>query len=661
MSGPTRRTVLQASVAAGLGGAVLGAGSGPARADSAGPAPELHRDAVLDARMSWQRLPEDHHDAPALGDGKLIAHVHRGPRDTLAFALVTAAGSRSQPSARLLLTLPGTPTGAHWELDLWNAELTGTVTTTGGDLRFSALVHRRRGVLLVRLTDGADRPGVDWTLEPGPHGGGDIVWQEHTAGSVRTLAAAGDEAAVRRALTADRAALDAEHRQWWNAHFGRGLIAVPDPRAQRFYWAQVYAAAALLDPDRAVTGIGHPLLGTTDHLDLDPVARGAQGLPSALAHHHVYGALPGTGSRGGRTANPVAAWGLPAVDSVHRLGMDRRILSEVLHPALRAAVRFWSGFLVEDHERRLHLPATHSPRYADAPDSSHDLALLRWSLRALLDATARLGLSDPEADRWRDVAARLTPYHRDASGVMVGAGVGLTRSHPYASHLAWLHPLREELSARGVDEATARHSYAHWTSMREDWYGSSSVAAAALAAALREPERALEHLTHFLDGASRGGPGSGTDAGAVGPNALYRPGVGEDPDAGVAVPLAAGQALLDLLLDGRSGTLEVFPAVPSGWSEAAFSGLRAHGAFLVDAARSGGRTDWVRVRSEAGEPLVLAHGIEGPVDVLDGEGRPRPWQDRGARRVAVALAAGESVLVTGRGAGPRAVTGGGTP
>ena len=38
-----------------------------------------------------------------------------------------------------------------WRLDLWNAELTGTVTTTRGSLTLTALIHNSCGVLLVTL------------------------------------------------------------------------------------------------------------------------------------------------------------------------------------------------------------------------------------------------------------------------------------------------------------------------------------------------------------------------------------------------------------------------------------------------------------------------------------------------------------------------------
>jgi hypothetical protein len=51
--------------------------------------------------------------------------------------------------------------------------------------------------------------------------------------------------------------------------------------------------------------------------------------------------------------------------------------------------------------------------------------------------------------------------------------------------------------------------------------------------------------------------------------------------------------------------LRVFPAAPPAWPEAAFDKLRAEGAFLVSAVRSEGKTQWVRIASEAGGPCRL--------------------------------------------------------
>jgi alpha-L-fucosidase 2 len=98
--------------------------------------------------------------------------------------------------------------------------------------------------------------------------------------------------------------------------------------------------------------------------------------------------------------------------------------------------------------------------------------------------------------------------------------------------------------------------------------------------------------------------------------------------------------------------LKIFPSVSATWRDASIAGLRAEGAFLVDASRRGGSTEFVRVRSEAGEPLVLQHGIAGDVDVRDEHGRRLPWRPAGTGRIAIGLRRGGTAVVTPRGGQP---------
>ncbi len=71
--------------------------------------------------------------------------------------------------------------------------------------------------------------------------------------------------------------------------------------------------------------------------------------------------------------------------------------------------------------------------------------------------------------------------------------------------------------------------------------------------------------------------------------------------------LAAAAAVLEMLAHTSRGVLRVFPAVPAGWQDVSFSGIRTEGALLVSAQRQGGVTAWVQLTSEAGAPIRLAN------------------------------------------------------
>ncbi len=61
------------------------------------------------------------------------------------------------------------------------------------------------------------------------------------------------------------------------------------------------------------------------------------------------------------------------------------------------------------------------------------------------------------------------------------------------------------------------------------------------------------------------------------------------------------QSWSDPALD-ESGPIRLFPAVPSEWPDIEFHNLRTEGAFLVSAKRSRGITEWIHIKSLAGEP-----------------------------------------------------------
>ncbi|MEU5725949.1 glycoside hydrolase family 95-like protein [Micromonospora sp. NPDC047738] len=107
-----------------------------------------------------------------------------------------------------------------------------------------------------------------------------------------------------------------------------------------------------------------------------------------------------------------------------------------------------------------------------------------------------------------------------------------------------------------------------------------------------------------------------------------------------------------MLVQSSGGVVKVFPAVSGRWPDASIAGLRTQGAFLLDASRSDGRTDWVRIHSEAGQPLLLQHGIDGDIDVRDERDRPVPWRAQGRATISLQLPVGASAVITRRGSSP---------
>lgn len=742
MTSVRRRSFLAGSAAVAVGGAV----SSPVAWASGGHGDGVHERVVRDARMEWRRLPDSWQTAPFLGNGRLAAHVYRGAgAGELTFMLnhsvvqdqreywEAAIGLSRLPIGYLTLTFAGAITGVDWRLDPWDAELSGTVTTTMGSAEFTAVVLNDRDVLLVSLTGTEDpqwtltplrsattrtiRVPPDYVANPDPTlgtagevryaeqpmlagGGYTTAWGEKRVGTRRLLAAhigyqfpgaaptAEAIAAVDSTLGANPDALVGRHRSWWHRFHVRSFVSIPDKYVQRFYWLQLYKLASATRADAPVLAIWGPwfpekgnnwtavwwntnvqtsylLANGANHAELDAVTttfrRYEHNLPLSVPEAYRDGETYALGHPSDRTLRPGGTrtvgvpgsdhitdqngnliWGLHNVWLSYRHSMDKRVLRHVLYPILGKAVNFYSHFLSEGSDGRLHLPTTRSPEYANAPDATYDLSLIRWACRTLVDTARQLHIADPRIARWQEILTRLTPYHEDpAAGVMIGDGVPLADSHRHYSHLLWLYPLREKVWDNPDDRDLMRRTFDHWTSMQVRWHGYSYAAASSMCSVMAEPERALDFLRFFLDG-------NVVDNTQLTPNTMYR----EGSNFAIESPLAAAQSVLDMVVQSHGGVVRVFPSVSSSWPDASIAGLRTEGAFLVDASRRNGRTEWLRVHSEAGERLTLQHGIAGAIDVRDDHGRPIPWRPAGTGTIALRPRRGSTVIVSPRGSRP---------
>ncbi|WP_031468479.1 glycoside hydrolase family 95-like protein [Sciscionella sediminilitoris] len=594
---------------------------------------DLYETVVRDAIMHWVRPPMHWWNAPFLGDGDRTAQVLVAEGGTgLVFAVGRAGDGLDRPAARYTLPLSGTLTGVHWRLDPWDAELTGTVTTTRGSMELTVSVPRGTGTLLAGLTPrGGERGAAAPVAEDDVP---DIGWRDRWYGSRRWLmiGAPGELPAE------EPERLLAAHRGWWHQYYRGSFVSVPDKTLQRFHWLQVYAAASIARGD-AAGGLDTPVtLSTTNHLDSHPALAAAEQGDWPRNFDHLLAATPAAGLKSGDAENPILGWNLPEIWDSYRYGADARVLSEVLRPMLRSAVSHYESSLLEGPDGYLHLPMTYSPGFGNVEDSTCDLSLLRWAANRL----AGPDVPDDERLRWRTLADRLVPYHTDETGVLLGAGVRLAASQPRPAHLLWMHPLGEKVWHRPEDRAVMSRSLRHWASMPQAWDSRSHLSFAVMAAGIRAPEQALEHLRPVLDGVDHAGS-------RMSAATLLRDGALAHHGAS----FEAAQVMMRMLVSAdHDDVVDVFPALPGQWAEASVSGLRAPGAFVLDASRSNGRTDWIRVRSEAGRPFTLRHGIVGPVDVRDEAGHPVRVERAAPGMLRGRLGAGESLLVCRPGNGP---------
>jgi hypothetical protein len=442
-------------------------------------------------------------------------------------------------------------------------------------------------------------------------------------GAKDTSALAEAASAVERADALGYERLRAAHRAWWQQYYPASFVSFPDRRLEAFYWIQMYKLASAMRPDGPIPGLEGPWflpvplevidwdlnvpltyapLFTANRLNLGEslfgaLDRGRQNLvgnvapalrptAAAIGHDSDQDLVSPVDLASAQTDRQREAGNLPLAAYLFwkysRYRMDDQVLRERVLPLLTRTTAFYLASLQLGPDGRYHLPPTLSPTVGSAADAGFDLALLRWSLQTLVEASARLRLADPRAARWSEVLAHLAPLPTGGAGLLIGRGRPLRESQARPSHLLAILPLHLLRPDRPGDRRTIEASLRTWESQEGSFRGFSHAGAAAIHAYLGEGDRAVAQLQTQLDR-------------FLTPNTFD-----VDPATALAAPLAAAASIQDLLLQSWGGRLHVFPAMPAAWKGAAFSNLRGEGAFLVSAVWRDGAAAWVRIDSQAG-------------------------------------------------------------
>ncbi len=623
-------------------------------------------------------------------------------------------------------------TGCAWRLDLWNAQLTGTIRTNRGSIAVRHFTHAVDMAIVTELTPTEGESGCTWTWHPAKaqttRGGypkddqghhdfarryGDHYlqtlkpWQPNPEGRqeirgstrenirgdvglwIQDLLAGGQHATawaqwedcgrcvhvasmahswpqahaadtataeVRRFRSQDFSAWIDSHRAWWHDYYRRSFVGLPDRGLEGLYWQSVYRLGCTSRAGRYhvdTSGLwfqGGPWPYTTndwntqaahwgvyaanrleqgqelvnrlqryqDHL-IQAVHPAAWQQDSAYLHLATAGDLAGSRISDRRYYDCVGClpWLLHNAWWQYRYSMEDDLLRAVVFPLLRRAINLYLHLVQSDDKGRLHLPATYSPETGTCRDANFDLALLKWGCHILIKACRRLGLDDPLLPRWREVTERLTDFPADAKGFMLGSQQSARDGHRHLSHLLMIYPLYlvhlDQPEARDV----LRRSFEHVRQGSDSDPGTNMVRlqamvqshAAPIGASLGEGDKVLEGLKRLQA--------------ELAPNGLWSAGGHPCIESTLSVLNIIQTMLIQSWSDPaaeKPGPIRVFPAVPSCWAEVEFHDLRTEGAFLVSARRQEGHTQWVRIKSLAGEPCRVRPDIDGEFRI---EG-PRP-------------------------------------
>ena len=451
--------------------------------------------------------------------------------------------------------------------------------------------------------------------------------------------------------------MQAAHRAWWNNYYTASFATFPDARLESFYWIQMYKLASATHPGRPVIDLLGPwfkptawpllwmnlnvqltyyTLGITNHSDIE------QNLYQLLERHKdqmIENVPPAFQSDCAGIRNPVGyddlyaplflsddknndkglniivlPWLMQMYYLHNRRAMDNRQLRESVYPLMRRAFNVYLCILHLGEDGLYHIPYTYSDEYGNAKETSLNIALARWGFKTLIATAERLKINDPLLPRWKETLSKMQDYNTGENGIMVGKGLPFAKPHRHYSHLFAIFPLYD----MNIDNDAARiplmkKSIQHFTDLDGDNCIYKFSGASSLWAALGDGDKALKWLNRSLELLPRFGiPPAPARIPTLTQNTFYS----ERENPTFESPVSASRCMLDMLLQTWGGTIRVFPAVPSTWKDASFHNLLAEGAFLVSAVRKSGKTQFIRIKSLAGEPCRIKSDLSGEVKLV---------------------------------------------
>jgi alpha-L-fucosidase 2 len=432
-----------------------------------------------------------------------------------------------------------------------------------------------------------------------------------------------------------------QHRAWWNDFYQRSFVSVPHKKMESVYWIQQYKFASMMRKNGPLCDLMGPWYKQTgwpgiwwnlntqmlySSLHISNQMELASTLPEYLIkmNHELIAAVPEKwqyNSAGvSRCTGPamqesILTW--PSVESpersnltylcyylweYYRTNMDENYLRNHLFPLLKRSVNLILHEVTTDENGIIHTPLGHCPESSDDPDNNYDLSSLMWGCQTLLKINKQLKLKDPLEKKWQEVVENLLPFPSDENGYRSSVNKSAPLMHRHWCHLFQFYPYyvvnREQPENRDV----ILKSIKFWGSPKIPNTWTQSVISS-MYSSIGDGEKALEHLNLALASPN------------FFPNTFHAE--GRNPCSETYGGLC--RMLQDMLIQSWGGKIRIFPAVPDEWKDAVFHNLRAEGGFEVSAKRENGKTVWIRIKNNAGEPCVVEPGFESEFIVKGGK------------------------------------------
>lgn len=241
--------------------------------------------------------------------------------------------------------------------------------------------------------------------------------------------------------------------------------------------------------------------------------------------------------------------------------------------------------------------------------TNYDLALTKFAFSASSEMANKLSLKN-EAKHWKSLENQLPNFILDEdSALIVAEGCSDFSYYHFSTALAicplglinWSDgPQSQKIIRSTLDKC--------WKAGTKRWWGATFAWMANLEALARNGDKAYEALKTFTKC-------------FVSPNTFHLDGdqsgtgVSDYTDRSFTLEgnFAFASAIHKMLMQSHNGTVYIFPAIPSSWSNVSFRNLRAEGAFLISAEMRDRRIVDLQVYSEKGGAFSIASPVTGKV------------------------------------------------
>ena len=283
--------------------------------------------------LKWSRLSTDWYSGAFIGNGELGAMIYQENEYSLRWDIGRSDvtdhrdypdaewGKSRLPIGKMVLKAQWPIIKATMQLDLWNAEARGIITTEKGTISWRSFVATNPEIIITELKEtGTERaqwdfipevsktpiprftwaPPLDKSLiteyKANPPVRQEVIKEIETAQQALTVGGGYTTAwkvaeskesrtktlfvtvgythpenthaaqATQRIEAASRARvkdLESVHRKWWHAYYPQSFLSMPDTRLESFYWIQIYKLASATRKDKHVLDLMGPWYHST--------------------------------------------------------------------------------------------------------------------------------------------------------------------------------------------------------------------------------------------------------------------------------------------------------------------------------------------------------------------------------------------------------------